>query len=90
MGPHSTARGKVISPETPGGAAKPTQSSEPFHRFIFLSVSAQGEQQCFLMKSRSPKASSEEQALKRGPAERQFEMVSLREGGKPTAQPASL
>lgn len=40
----SLAGGKVITPVTPGGAAKLCAFSEPFQRFIFLSVSAGGQQ----------------------------------------------
>lgn len=40
MGSHSLVGGKVITLKTRAGAAKPYTVSEPFHRFIFLSVSA--------------------------------------------------
>lgn len=42
------------------------------------------------MKTRSPKPALEQQALGTGPADRGFERVLLKDGGKPTAQPTSI
>lgn len=42
------------------------------------------------MKTRSPKPALEQQALGTGPADRGFETVLLKDGGKPTAQPTSI